>query len=319
MTTTNNINLQAEASAIMLAAGMALTNNNYQDHPGTQNGEVFNMNSNLLPCICVAMYDTILSPSEFESYLNDGEDEFYYDTVDWDDWKTELTKAAQDYLDEHVIENLENYGLMAIEATGIWSPKYYNYHQDELNMDVTMADNWQDTMKMKIEEWRGRQDVENYIKTYWHSYDGYVNFMPESLDEILAEDNEDRQLAAYLTLAMVVEGILKPYDAIMEDLYYRMSDFSDYQRVNVIEEYYTDAQEAEKMIQLWDNDDEWNELYWNLREKIGSPWRNDNESDELTGIKDDSFQWTADSDGKRLLFWAVQQKLTVKDLYNMAA
>lgn len=293
---------------------MATTNNNHSN-----NQEVYNMTSGLFPCVCVAMYETLLSPSVFEESINDGEEEFYYDTVNFSDWKTELTKVAQEYLNDCVIDSLRNYGLENIEACSIWSPQYYNYHQDELVMDVTMQKDWQKIMQEKIEAWRDREDVKKYISKYWHSYSGYINLMPESLDEVLTEEDEERQLAAYLTLAMLVEGSLRPYDEVMEDLYYRMDDFSDFERVNVIEEYYSDSFEAAKLIKLWDDDDKWNELYWSLRDKIGAPWRYDKDCDWLRGKKDPCFDWRADSDGKRLLFWAVQKELTVEELYNMAA
>ena len=39
----------------------------------------------------------------------------------------------------------------------------------------------------------------------------------------------------------------------------------------------------------------------------------------LDGKKDCGYEWRADSDGKRLLFWAIKQELTVKDLQDMAA
>ena len=167
--------------------------------------------------------------------------QFYYDTVDFDDWKKSLTEAAQDYLNDSVIDVLRNYGLIDIKALEIWSPKYYNYHQDELVMDITMQKDWQRIMAEKVAVWQANDDVKKYISKYWHSYSGYVNLMPESLNEVLTEHDEDRQLAAYLTLALVAEGVnLDCYDT-MEDLYYRMDDFSDYHRVNVVEEYYSDS------------------------------------------------------------------------------
>ena len=197
--------------------------------------------------------------------------------------------------------------------------KYYNYHQDELEMSINMVAGWQQIMAEKVAAWQDNEAVMRYISKHWRSCSGYVNFMPESLDEILTEDNEDRQLAAYLTLALVAEGVDLDYGNIMEDLYYRMDDFSDYDRVNVIEEYYGDVNEAQELLALWQDDLKWNELYWDLRNKIGSPWRYDKDCERLDGVKDCGFEWQADSDGKRMLFWAVKQELTVKDLYDMAA
>lgn len=280
--------------------------------------EVYNMSSNLFPCICVAMYETVLSPNFFLDSMNEGEDQYCYDTLNWQDWKTELTKVSQDYIDEQVIESLRNYGVLKIEACSIWSPKYYNYNTDELIMDITMDPSWKDTMVKSVESWHNNSDVEKYIKTYWHSYSGYCNFMPESLDEILAEDDEDRQLAAYLTLAMLVEGTLRPCDEILDDLYYSMNErFCDYSRVNILEEY-MDALEAERLLDLYNNDDRFNELYWDLVDKIGFVWLHEG-PDSLRGIKDSDFEFNAKTDGERLLFWAVKQELTVSDLYKLAA
>lgn len=312
-------NLQAAASAVLLETLTALTGgNNYQatNKDNANEALIYDLNSNLFPCVCVAMYETILSPSFYEDSLNDGEEEFYYNTVDLDDWKKALTIAAEAYIQNNVIESLRNYGCIKIEATGIWSPKHYNYHTDELNMKVMMDANWKSLMKEHVESWRGRKNVESYIRDNWYSCSGFVSFMPKSLDEVLSEDDEDRQLASYLTLAMLVEGTLKPAGDIMECLYYDIE--SDSNRINVIEEYYNNSLEAEKILKLWYDDLSWNELYWRLRDKIGHPWSHDKESGSLEGKKD-YYSFNADSDGKRLLFWAVRKGYTVDDLYSLAA
>lgn len=316
-------NSMAAASAVMLQGGQQFIEHVLNQAPTSRQEadkepEVYNMTSGLFSCVCVAMYETMLSPQFFEQNMNDGEEEFFYDTVRMEDWKKSLTKAAQDYLNDTIIDVLRDYGLLNIEAVEIWSPKYYNYHQDELVMDVTMQQGWQRIMAAKVAQWKDCEAVKRYISKHWKSCSGYVNFMPESLDEVLTEDNKDRQLAAYLTLALVAEGIDLDYGNIMEDLYYRMDDFSGYDRVNVLAEY-MDEDEAQKLIDLWNDDCRWNELYWNLRDKIGSPWRRDKDYESLDGKEDCGFSWQADSDGKRMLFWAVKNEHTVEDLYDMAA
>ena len=308
----------AAASAIMLQAGLAITNSNRQQQ-ATKETEVYNLSSGLFPCVCVAMYETLLSPQVFEENINEGEEEFCYITVDYSDWKKSLTEAAQDYLRDSIIDVLRDYGLLDIKATGIWSPTYYNYHQDELNMDVTMQKDWQKIMAAKVAAWQDREDVKAYISKHWRSFSGYVNFMPESLAEVLTEEDEERQLAAYLTLALVAEGVNLDCGDIMEDLHYRMDDFSDYHCYNAIEEHYADTDEADKLLDVWNDDSRWDMLYWSLVEKIGSPWSHDKDCERLSGKADPCFDWQADSDGKKLLFWAVKQQLTVKDLYDMAA
>lgn len=316
---TVNVNNLAASSAVLLATLQAMTDAHKNTQDGAKEPEVYNMTSGLFPCVCVAMYETILSPTFFEEHMNEGEDEFYYNTVNSDDWEKALTEAAQDYLDDSIIDVLRNYGVLSIEAEGIWSPQYYNYNTDQLVMDITMVHDWQEIMTGKVAAWQQNDDVKSYIREHWRSYSGFVNFMPETLDEVLTEDDEERQLAAYLTLALVAEGVDMNRGNMIEDLYWRMEGFSDYERKNVIEEYYDDVCEAEKLMELWNNDDNWNELYWNLREKIGSPWRRDSRYDSLDGIKDCFSTFNADSDGKRMLFWAVKNEMTVEELYRMAA
>lgn len=316
---TQQANNMAAASAIMLRAGQAITIANSKRQNEAKEPEVYNMASGLFPCVCVAMYETLLSPQVFEENLNDGEDEFCYDTVDWDDWKKALTEAAQDYLDDTIIDILRDYGLLNIEACSIWSPQYYNYHQDELIMDVTMQKDWQKIMTEKVTEWQDCEAVKKYISKNWRSCSGYVNFMPETLSEVLAEDDEERQLAAFLTLALVAEGVDLNCGDIMEDLYYRMESFSGYERVNVLEEYYTDTDKAKELLDLWNDDTRWDMLYWSIFEKIGCPWSRDNETKRLDGKKDSCFSWDAKSDGHRLLFWAVKQGLTIQELDGLAS
>jgi hypothetical protein len=315
----NNATTMAQASAIMLQAVTAITTSHQEAQEAPKEPEVYNMTSNLFPCVCVAMYDTILSPQDFEERLNeDPDNEFSYCTVDWDDWKKALTEAAQDYINDSVIDYLRDYGVISIEADSIWSPKYYNFHQDELNMTISMQQGWQQIMAQKVAEWQNNEAVKKYISTYWHSYDGYINFMPETLAEVLTEDDEDRQLAAYLTLALLVQNQLYSASEIMEDLYYRMDDFSDYQSANVIDEHYDCEADGWELQKLWNNDTAWNQLYWDLAHTIGFKWLHEADSDELQGIADPCTRYQADSDGKRLLFWAVNHQYTVDDLRGMA-
>lgn len=309
----------AAASAIMLQAVTAITTSHQEAQEAPNEPEVYNMTSNLFPCVCVAMYETILSPNFYLESMNEGDDPYYYTTLDWSDWKTELTKQAQEYIDANVIGSLQDYGLLKIEADHIWSPKYYNYHQDELVMTITMQPGWQQIMAQKVQEWQNNEAVKKYISTNWHSYDGYINYMPETLAEVLTEDDEDRQLAAYLTLAMLVEGSLRPYSEVHEWLYEAMNcNFGDYERVNVINEHYDDEAEAEELQQLYANDDQWNQLYWGLAHTIGFKWLHEG-PDYLRGKKDSDYQFNAKSDGERLLFWAVENQYTVADLRRLAA
>ena len=301
---------------------MATTVNNIS------NGEKFYLNSGLLPCIEVGMYESPLSSMHFEDRENemnrqDG-DEYTYCKVNQEDWEKELTEAANDWLQDNVIDVLGDYGCMAIEGTGIWSPRYYNFDTDRLEMTVTMADGWRDIMAEKIASWRGNKEIEKYICDHWHSCSGFISFMPKDLDELLTSDDEDRQLAGYLTLALLAEGRLEASDDFEEyGSLWTLADimderFTGYENINVLAEYLGDDEEN-KLLKLYNNTDGWNDLYWNLSEKVGFPWLHDNETHRLWGKKYTIMDFNAGSDGERLLFWAAQQGHTVSDLYDMAA
>lgn len=313
-----NTDFMAAASAAALSAGQAIIEGVKNQAPAASDSEnVYSMGSGLFPCVFVGMYGTILSPGDYEAWADEGEEEFYYNLVDYTEWKKALTEAAQEYINENVIGCLKNYGLLKIEATGIWSPKYYNYRNDELLMDLTMQQGWQQIMAAKVAEWKDNTEVQEYIHTYWKSRSGYVNFMPESLNEILTETDRERQLAAYLTLAMVTEGVNMDAGDCMEALYYSLTeDFAGCRCINVLAEYIGD-EEAEDLLRVWDDDDAWNSLYWSIADKQGFPWFV--EESKRLHAKEGLNTFEANSEGKRLLFWAVQNGYTLQDLKDMAA
>ena len=287
----------------------------------------FFLNSGLFPCVCVGMYGSPLGPDSFEESINntlagDPDEEFSFYEVSFSDWCKELTLQAGEYINDNIIEPLKNYGVLSIEATGIWSPKYYNYSNDQLEMTVTMSDDWRGIMAEKVAQWQSNDEVKKYIATNWRSYSGYVNFMPESLDEVLTENDHERQLAAFLTLAMVAEGINDKSEDGSRSLWaltdIMHENFNDYQHINVLEEYMDYDVDAHELKKFYDKDDEWNELYWALVEKKGFFWLTD-ETKRLDSIECPYCTFHADTAAKRLLFWAVKNNVTLSELQSMAA
>lgn len=289
----------------------------------TQN--VFNIDSNLFPLVCVQMYETQLSPMAYEDYmrsLDEGEPDgdFTYYTVDYSDWKKELVTVATNYIKENFLKVLKKYGVEDIKGTGIWSPREYNFTGDALDMEITMQDGWEAIMERSLQTFSEISDCRRYVCENWHSRSGFISFMPKSVEDVLTESDEERRLAAYLTLALVYEDVLEPAGDSLENLWEAgMYEFSDYDHINVLEEYLGDADETARLIDLWNDDDRWNELYWRLAEKVGFLWLHEPETLCLEGKKDSDYQFNANSDGKRLLFWAAIHQHTVEDLYSMTA
>ena len=287
----------------------------------TQN--VFYLNSNLFPLVCVQMYETQLSPMAYEDYmrhLDEGEPDgdFTYYTVDYSDWKKELVLVASNYIKQNFLGVLKKYGVENIEGTGIWSPKYYNYTGDALEMTITMKEGWEQIMEKSLETFAEITDCRRYVCENWHSCSGFISFMPKSVEDVLTERDEERRLAAYLTLALVYEDVLEDAGDSLENLWEAgMYEFSDYDHINVLEEYL--GEDYYDLMTAYNDDQKWNELYWQLVEKIGFPWMHEAETKSLEGKKDCDYQFNANCDGKRLLFWAAIHQYSLNDLYDMAA
>jgi hypothetical protein len=266
------------------------------------------------------MYETVLSPQNYEDYMQDEEQEFEYVTVDYEDWKKELTLIATNYIKNDFLPTLKKYGVENIEGTGIWSPKEYNFTGDALEMEITMQENWQEIFAQRLEELKKITACQEYIKEHYHSHSGFISFMPKSFDAIECwQADEDRCIAAYLTLALLAEGELRGDAETMDDIYWAgMYEFGDYDRINVLAEYMDDKEEADKLLALYENDLEWNDLYWQLADKVGFLWLHDGIK-YLEGKKDRGYFFNANTDAKKMLFWAVKNNYTVTDLYQMAA
>ena len=286
---------------------------------------VFNIDSNLFPLVCVQMYETQLSPMAYEDYMREldkGEPDgdFTYYTVDYSDWKKELVTVATNYIKENFLKVLKKYGVEDIKGTGIWSPREYNFTGDALDMEITMQDGWEAIMERSLQTFSEISDCRRYVCENWHSYSGFISFMPQTVEDVLTESDEERRLAAYLTLALVYEDVLEPAGDSLENLWEAgMYEFSDYDHINVIDEYMNNEYETARLIDLWNDDCRWNELYWRLAEKVGFLWLHEPETLCLEGKKDSGYQFGADSAGKRMLFWAAIHQHTVEDLYSMAA
>ena len=88
---------------------MATTVNNISN-----NSEIFCMDSNLFPLVCVQMYETQLSPMAYEDFmrqLDEGEPDgdFTYYVVNTDDWKKELTLVATNYIKQNFLPVLKKF------------------------------------------------------------------------------------------------------------------------------------------------------------------------------------------------------------------
>lgn len=103
-------------------------------------------------------------------FKKDGYEKFCKETCE--DW----VDAMNDNFDENPLE-------MELKYIGMWSPKYYNYSTDKLNLEVKV-----NLAKLKKFCWKdNRDEFDEYLNKHWSSYDGFISFIPNNVREFEEE------------------------------------------------------------------------------------------------------------------------------------
>jgi hypothetical protein len=203
------------------------------------------INSNLFPIIDVGMYNSVLDPdSMFSDVLYDMEElysdpEYFWNNFSMQDYVKEIERQAQVFFKGEVYE-VEGMKFK-IEAGEIYSPRYYNFATDQI--DLTVEFNKRHVLKFA----KDNQEAFNiYLKKHYSSYDGFIshtaNNYPEWLEDF--KDNNSQAIGAVLTYIFTVADEL---DDIRENFYEQCqgnmysSEFCNwepyYEEVKVIEDY----------------------------------------------------------------------------------
>lgn len=85
---------------------------------------------------------------------------------------------------------------------------------------------------------------------------------------------------------------------------------------NILDDYLEDEDEAGNYVSLYNNDDRIDILYHDIYDRHGNLWRG---CDRLDSKKNCYVSFRAENEAMRLIFWAVQNGYTVKELYKLAA
>ena len=147
------------------------------------------------------------------------EDDFEFRYVDYEKDVRENWAAAWKENAPEIVLSMENVTM--------WSPRYYNFDHDRLYADIELADNWQDEMRhfMALNyDW-----LKDRIHEDWTSYDGFMSFMSNDIDEwgdYLFEKLDCRYISTMLGYMMYVENkdifddlIMAALDDIYEGMY----------------------------------------------------------------------------------------------------
>jgi len=278
------------------------------------------LNTDLFPCVCVAMYDTVLDPRSYADNLRDAEtmaNTFCYVNIDREKYEDEILNRAAAFIDENVTPLLEKYGLRNIQTVSIDHPKYYNYKTDALMFYAEMAPKWKTTMRRWLKEFAKEEKFQEYIDAHFKSYDGFCSFMPQSFQAIAAMEDEDRCLGAYLQLCLLNENATNLWRESMDEISEwiwensKSSEVGDYLEERL-------GADAYDLAEFYEDDCKWNELYWSLAAKVGFPWLHDDTTKSLpNSSRSSSFEAT--NDAQRCIIWAVQHDYTLSDLQRLAA
>jgi hypothetical protein len=191
-----------------------------------------NLNTNLFPIINVGMYDSCISPENvFDSYNidDDFENDFseynaeqFWDNFDYNKYKAKIQELASDFLMYEIDD--ENGNEIKIEAGELYSPKYYNFDTDNIELIVEFD-------KVKLLEYI-KTDIDNFnvfLKDNYTSYDGFYSFTANNVVLWYDDYQNDENTAI---------GALLTY--LFKDTDYRESfNMYVYENIGFYSDYYT--------------------------------------------------------------------------------
>lgn len=118
-------------------------------------------------------YDT---PNDDGSYIPEDEQPTF------DDLKEVMKTYAQPVLEERIKKVLPS---AKVTTTGVWSPQYYNFEGDQVEFTVSFdVAEFNDLMNKALAD----PNFESYLKDRYKSYDGFISYMADNLDEFNSQD-----------------------------------------------------------------------------------------------------------------------------------
>ena len=159
------------------------------------------------------------------------EDKPFYEQLTEDDLDFNFTDYSKDIMASWVAAWKDNAPeiVLSIESEHMWSPRQYNFDTDRIYGDVELRDDWKDVMHGFMTE--NTDWLRDRIKKDWTSYDGFMSFMSNVLEEwdsYLFEDEDERYISTMLGYMMYRknENIRTDLEYItLEDVYEGMYVF----------------------------------------------------------------------------------------------
>ena len=147
------------------------------------------------------------SDTEYNINTNCEEGEQGYELQDWEGFTQAVAKAHADLL----FDNLEQKEqvIKSIEYKGLYSPRYYNFETDKLELVIDC-----DVEALKTYCFKDNcGEFDLYLYDNFTSYDGFISFVPNNVKEFMSkyEDDTERLLNVMIEFYILQNLDLETY------------------------------------------------------------------------------------------------------------
>lgn len=153
-------------------------------------------------------YESELYNSDTEYNFNANDDgEQGFELQDWEGFMQAVAKEHADLL----FDNLEQKEqiIKSIEYKGLYSPRYYNFETDKLNLIIDC-----DIEALKTYCFDdNKAEFDTYLHDNFTSYDGFISFVPNNVKEFASkyEDDTERLLNVMIEFYILQNLDLETY------------------------------------------------------------------------------------------------------------
>ena len=142
------------------------------------------------------------------SFNTNGDDEQEYELQDWEGFTQAVARAHADLLFDNLKQKEQI--IKSIEYKGLYSPRYYNFETDKLNLIIDC--DVEALKKYCFEDNKAEFDV--YLHDNFTSYDGFISFVPNNVKEFMSEyeDDTERMLNVMIEYYLLENLDLETYE-----------------------------------------------------------------------------------------------------------
>jgi hypothetical protein len=194
------------------------------------------MNTDIIPVVDFGCYGGILSYALDDVFVYDcieldafDPDSEYYDDVvelvnDKYDGREEFYAQVLSYAPSTIQDAFNEYEIAAtvVPNSCKWdNPQFYNYRDDSIEFDMTVDTGW---VESKFREFSNNSAFRKCLKDNFSSRDGFISFMPDSVDEyneLLDPNNKEY----WKVVSALVHFIVSEDPSIREDITSELEEY----------------------------------------------------------------------------------------------